>query len=142
MVGVDFSQKMLNRSIEKINRFDNIHIVQADVTVLPFQRNAFDTVTCTHAFYELRGESQHQTLKEIVRVLKPQKPFLMMEHDVPHNFLVKVLFYLRLLSMGTKNAFLFLKHEQRLLRRYFEEVEQITTPSGRSKILICRSSLV
>ena len=46
---------------------------------------SFDAVTCSHAFYELKGETQERTLREILRILKPGKTFLMMEHDVPER---------------------------------------------------------
>jgi ubiquinone/menaquinone biosynthesis C-methylase UbiE len=94
-------------------------------------------VTCTHAFYELKGETQDRALREIVRVLKAGRPFFMMEHDVPRRPLIRALFYVRLFSMGAKRAIYILRHEKRTLERYFESVEKITTPSGRSKIMIC-----
>ena len=61
----------------------------------------------------------------------------MMEHDVPRRPLIRALFYVRLFSMGAKRAIYVLRHEKRTLERYFESVEKITTPSGRSKIMIC-----
>ncbi|MEA3417510.1 MAG: class I SAM-dependent methyltransferase [Thermodesulfobacteriota bacterium] len=83
----------------------NISLVESDVAYLPFKPDEFDAVTCTHAFYELKGETQNRVLREIVRVLKAGKPFIMMEHDVPKNALIRVLFYIRLFSMGAKRAF-------------------------------------
>ncbi|MBW2311395.1 MAG: hypothetical protein JRF35_10030 [Deltaproteobacteria bacterium] len=70
--------------------------------------------------------------------IKPGKPFLMMEHDVPKNVFVRMLFYLRLLSMGPHKASRILRHERELLMGYFHSVEKITTPTGRSKIMVCR----
>ena len=65
---------------------------------------AFDAVTCSHAFYELKGDTQDQALQEIVRVLRPGGNFLMMEHDVPANPFVRALFYLRLTFIGAGQA--------------------------------------
>ena len=138
VAGVDFSIGMLKVGKSKIINHDSIFLVLADVACLPFKNMIFDAVTCSHAFYELKGLTQDYCLYEIVRVLKPGRPFLMMEHDVPKNFLIRMLFYLRLLSMGTKKALEILRHERELLMRYFRSVEKIYTPTGRLKVMICR----
>jgi ubiquinone/menaquinone biosynthesis C-methylase UbiE len=137
VVGADFSTGMLKVGQEKIKMYKNTYVLACDVAYLPFNANVFDAVTCTHAFYELKGETQDRALREIVRVLKAGRPFLMMEHDVPRRPLIRALFYVRLFSMGAKRAIYILRHEKRTLKRYFESVEKITTPSGRSKIMIC-----
>lgn len=137
VVGVDFSRGMLAVNRRKASGFGNIHLVEAEAAALPFIEGSFDAVTCSHAFYELKGKTQGQALREILRVLKPGKAFLMMEHDIPANSLVRALFYLRLLSMGAKRAVAILKHESSLLGSYFRLVERVASPSGRSKILIC-----
>ena len=138
VAGVDFSIGMLKVGKSKIINHDSIFLVLADVACLPFKNMIFDAVTCSHAFYELKGLTQDYCLCEIVRVLKPSRPFLMMEHDVPKNFFVRMLFYLRLLSMGPNKAIEILRHERELLMRYFRSVEKIFTPTGRSKVMICK----
>jgi ubiquinone/menaquinone biosynthesis C-methylase UbiE len=137
VVGVDFSRGMLKVSRDKMKKFVNIHLVEADVGYLPFAAGTFDAVTCSHAFYELKGQTQDRALREILRVLRPKGAFLMMEHDVPLNPFVRALFYLRLASMGAGRAISILRHEQELLRRYFGRVEKVVVPTRRSKILIC-----
>ena len=137
VVGADFSTGMLKVAQEKTKMFENTYVLACDVAYLPFNAKVFDAVTCTHAFYELKGETQDRALREIVRVLKAGRPFFMMEHDVPRRPLIRALFYVRLFSMGAKRAIYVLRHEKRTLERYFESVEKITTPSGRSKIMIC-----
>ena len=141
VVGVDFSIGMLQAGKSKISDDDTIFLVLADVAYLPFKNEAFHAVTCSHAFYELKGETQDNCLQEIGRVLKPGSPFLMMEHDVPKNLFIRMLFYLRLLSMGPKKALEILRHERELLMRYFKSVEKISTPTGRSKIMICKGRI-
>jgi ubiquinone/menaquinone biosynthesis C-methylase UbiE len=138
VVGVDFSIGMLKVGRSKIINHRSIVLVLADVGHLPFKKEVFNAVTCSHAFYELKGETQDSCLKEIRRVLKPGRPFLMMEHDTPQNFFVRMLFYLRLLSMGPKKARAIVRHERKLLMRYFSSVDKMSTPTGRSKIMICR----
>ncbi len=138
VVGVDFSHGMLEKARQKTKDVNHVILVQADAAGLPFRNNTFDVVTYSHAFYELKGETQERALREIVRVLKPEGVFLMMEHDVPTNPLVRALFYLRLASMGTGRAINFLRHEQEILKRYFENVTKVMAPAGRSKVWICR----
>jgi len=138
VVGVDFSRGMLHVNQKKTETYENICLVEADVASLPFPAQSFDAITCSHAFYELKGESQERSLQEILRVLKPGKVFFMMEHDLPEKPLVRAMFYLRLASMGAKSAINILRHEKMMLWRYFRSVEKVITPTGRSKIMICR----
>jgi demethylmenaquinone methyltransferase/2-methoxy-6-polyprenyl-1,4-benzoquinol methylase len=137
VVGVDFSHGMLRVAQEKTRTLDNVSLVEADAACLPFATGSFDAVTCSHAFYELKGEVQERALKEIVRVLKPNGVFLMMEHDIPVNPLVRALFYLRLASMGAGRAVAFLRSEQQVLERCFATVAKAVAPAGRSKIMMC-----
>lgn len=141
VVGVDFSPGMLKMAQKKTSDLTNIRLVQADADSLPFAPETFDAVTCSHAFYELKGETQKRALQEIVRVLKPGGTFLMMEHDVPSNLFVKILFYFRLAFIGSGRAVTFLRHEQKTLEGYFESVEKIVSPAGRSKIMVCRKAM-
>ena len=62
----------------------------------------------------------------------------MMEHDLPEKPWVRAMFYLRLASMGAKRALSILRHEKKMLGRHFRSVEKVLTPTGRSKIIICR----
>jgi hypothetical protein len=61
-----------------------------------------------------------------------------MEHEVPQKLLVRLLFYVRLLSMGLRKALAVLGNEDTLFRRHFHEVERIATDTGRSKIILGR----
>jgi len=139
VVGVDFSFGMLTAAAGKIRSSRRIFLVQADAGRLPFKTYSFDALTCAHAFYELKGDSQQRALAEINRTLKPAKPFLMMEHDIPQKPFIRMLFYLRLLSMGARRALQILKNEQQVLADHFAAVEKILTPTGRSKIYVCRN---
>jgi demethylmenaquinone methyltransferase/2-methoxy-6-polyprenyl-1,4-benzoquinol methylase len=137
VVGLDFSHGMLKVAAEKAKSVTNVFLVEADAGSLPFPNHTFDAITCSHAFYELKGETQSQTLQEIVRTLKPEGLFLMMEHDVPVNRLVRALFYLRLTFIGAGSAFKFLRHEREVLERHFGKVDKLAAPGGRSKVMIC-----
>ena len=137
VIGADFSRGMLEVAKQKVQFSDNVFLVESDVAFLPFKSASFDAVTCSHAFYELKGDVQDQVLKDIVRILKPGKPFLMMEHDLPENKFVRFLLYIRFFSMGAKKAIEILKHEKEMLEKYFHSVKKVETPTGRSKVWIC-----
>jgi ubiquinone/menaquinone biosynthesis C-methylase UbiE len=137
-VGVDFSHGMLNAARKKTRELENVRLVEADAGVLPFPAHTFDAVTCSHAFYELKGETQEKALQEIVRVLKADGVFLMMEHDVPRNGLIRALFYIRLTLIGSGRAIAFLRQEQKVLEQHFRTVDKIAAAAGRSKIMRCR----
>ncbi len=138
-VGLDFSRGMLMVSKGKTGMGSNMCLVQANAAALPFSSRSFDAVTCTHAFYELKGAAQESALLETVRILKPGKVFFMVEHDLPENPFIRTLYYLRLAAMGGKRAIAILRHERNTLERYFRTVERISTPTGKSKILLCRN---
>ncbi|MDY6989962.1 MAG: class I SAM-dependent methyltransferase [Thermodesulfobacteriota bacterium] len=137
VVGIDFSTGMLLKAQPKIQGFSQVRLVKGDAATVPFKASVFDAVTCSYAFYELKGKTQEESLREIVRVLKPGKPFLMMEHDLPRKRLTRILFYVRLLSMGLKKTLEILRHEGDLLRHYFSRVDKVTMPGGRTKIMVC-----
>lgn len=71
VVGLDFSHGMLSVAQEKTRSLANIRLVEGDAGCLPFANGTFEAVTCSHAFYELKGDAQDQALQEIVRVLRP-----------------------------------------------------------------------
>jgi ubiquinone/menaquinone biosynthesis C-methylase UbiE len=137
VIGVDFSRGMLKVASAKTGCFPNIHLVEGDAGDLPFAAESFDAVSCSHAFYELKGETQDSALQEIHRVLKPAGAFLMMEHDVPASAVVRALFYLRLTVVGTGKAVAFLRREQEILKSRFARVEKVVAPGERSKVMVC-----
>lgn len=138
VIGLDFSFGMLSAGRSKVAHQNNIFLIQADVSYLPFRDKIFDSVTCSHAFYELKGETQDRCLQEVLRVLKPGRPFFMMEHDVPKNHFIRMLFYIRLLSMGANKAREILKNENKSLGKYFRSIEVLHTSNARSKVWVCK----
>ncbi len=135
IAGIDFSMGMLKKAKEKI--FFS-YLICGDVEYLPFKENFFEVIFYTYAFYELKAEKVLNTLNEIKRVLVPKGKLYIMEHEVPKNKFIKLLYYLRLASMGLKKARNILSHELEILSQVFTKVEKIVTPSGNSKIIICQ----
>ncbi len=138
VVGVDFSQGMLRRAKEKAQRRNlrNVHFVLADVARLPFTSESFDAVTCSHAMYELDPATRDAALQEAWRVLKPGGRFAMMEHCEPKHPFIRLLYYIRLASMGSPENREFAKDEVPFLARIFRNVEKSLTPTGGSKIIL------
>ena len=107
-IGYDFSHGMLLKAQEK-NTFGRVVFIEGDAAVLPFADNIFSVVTCSHALYELKGETRQKALHEMKRVVRHDGYVLLMEHEIPQHPVVKFLFYLRMLSMGAKDAREFIK---------------------------------
>jgi demethylphylloquinol methyltransferase len=138
VVGLDFSGGMLERARRKTTGTPGVALVRAEAERLPFRAGSFDAVTCSHAFYELKGAAADQALAEVARTLRPGGAFLMMEHEVPEKPLIRLLFHLRLLSMGLRKAREVLGDEEKLFRAHFAMVERVATGSGKSKLILGR----
>lgn len=138
IIGIDFSRGMLKKAKEKIKKKSNIFLIEADVANMPLKKEICDKIICSHAFYELKGMDQRKLLEEVQRVIKPQGCFLIMEHEIPKNLFIKLLFFIRILSMGARTAFTILKNEEALLKNYFGNVSKEHSYSSKSKIYICK----
>jgi ubiquinone/menaquinone biosynthesis C-methylase UbiE len=112
VVGLDFSRGMLREARSKLASYPNVCLIEADVSRLPFKSDVFSGVTCSHAFYELKGDAPVRCLREINRVLKKNEHFLMMEHEIPKNRLIRMLFYVRIFFMGQRKALEILRDEE------------------------------
>jgi demethylphylloquinol methyltransferase len=137
LVGYDFSHGML-RQAQKKHVVPRAVLVEGDASELPFPDDTFDRVTCSHALYELKGQTRERALLEMKRVLHPEGLVLLMEHEVPSHPLVKLLFYLRLFTMGSDDAREFLVGALRSLKKVFPRVAVSHSPSGKSKLMICQ----
>ena len=90
VVGVDFSQKMLEIGKEKIQQRhleNQIELLQGDAAQLPFPNDYFDVVTC--AFGVRNFEDMDNGLSEISRVTKPDGKVCILEFAMPEKFPVK-----------------------------------------------------
>ena len=138
-VGYDFSIGMLRKAREK-NLSEKVNFIMGDAEILPFADDYFDIVCCSHALYELKGQVRKKALLEMKRVVKPGGSVLIMEHELPQKFFIKILFYIRILMMGPSDSMEFLKEGVNPFRDIFTHVTFKHTGSGKSKLFTCLKS--
>ena len=136
IIGYDFSHGMLTRARTK-DGAKRVDFIEGDAAELPFATDSFDVVTCSHALYELKGETRRQALFEMKRVVRPAGRVLLMEHEVPQKPVIKLMFYIRMLSMGSKDAKEFMGNGEHL-QQIFPQVELSHSRTGKSKLMSCR----
>ncbi|MBN8592582.1 MAG: class I SAM-dependent methyltransferase [Anaerolineae bacterium] len=73
ITGIDLSRLMMKRLRAKQDG-EQIHLVEGDITLLPFRDQAFDAVMASHIFHLVPG--WQQALREVTRVLKPGAPLI------------------------------------------------------------------
>ncbi|MFP3870082.1 MAG: class I SAM-dependent methyltransferase [Syntrophobacteria bacterium] len=137
LVGFDFSPGMLSKARER-DIASRVIFIEGDAVELPFADESFAVVTCSHALYELKGEAREKALSEMRRVLHPDGLALLMEHEVPRHPLVRLLFYVRLFFMGSRDAREFLKGGLQPFRKVFSRVSLSHSRSGKSKLISCQ----
>ena len=135
-IGYDFALGMLNKAKEK-DGSGRVRFINGDAARLPFADDCLDVVCCSHALYELKNEVRTAALSEMKRVVKPDGLVLIMEHEVPRKRLIKMLFYIRMLSMGLKDAREFVNQGTLPFKQIFPHVVLAHSQSGKSKLFIC-----
>lgn len=86
ITGIDFSEKMLEKAIQKVTDTPHITLLEMDAQNMTFPDNTFDTVLCSCVFCSVPDPIQG--LKEIRRVCKPEGRIIMLEHMRSHNKMV------------------------------------------------------
>jgi len=79
IVGVDFSEDMLELARNRCHEIDNIELQQGSITQLPFEDNSFDAVSCIQTL--LYVAEVKTALSELYRVLKPGGRVAIIETD-------------------------------------------------------------
>jgi demethylmenaquinone methyltransferase/2-methoxy-6-polyprenyl-1,4-benzoquinol methylase len=137
VVGLDFSRGMLEKAKEKVKKLklDQLYIVQANASQLPFKKSSFHGVTCSHAFYELQGDERTRAIDEVARVLIDSGRFCLMEHAKPKKVFTRLLFYVRIFFLGAKDARKFLREEDSIFGGRFKNITKVVSPTGQSKLI-------
>jgi len=91
VIGIDFSEKMLQIAKEKLVKSGkrNITLRQMDAKNLKFKDNSFDYVVTSCVFCSVPNPMKG--LKEIRRVLKPTGKLIMIEHVLSKNLLIALI---------------------------------------------------
>lgn len=87
IVGLDISEGMLSVARKKVSGkpiYKKIEFVQADSEALPFEDNTFDAITVSFGIRNF--ENLEKGLSEILRVLKKDGIFVVLETSVPVKF--------------------------------------------------------
>jgi demethylmenaquinone methyltransferase/2-methoxy-6-polyprenyl-1,4-benzoquinol methylase len=135
VIGVDFSEGMLEQARRKSVGCSRIHWIQADARALPILSCSVDRVTCSYAMYELSGTARREVLQEATRILKPAGMFLMMEHLPPARLLIRLLYLIRIYLLGSRGVRSFAGSEEKELRRFLFQVETVTSVGGKTKVV-------
>jgi ubiquinone/menaquinone biosynthesis C-methylase UbiE len=137
VVGLDFSQGMIEKARQKAAtlRLNHLHLVQANASRLPFRSDSFHGVTCSHAFYELKGSERAQAIEEVARVLRKKGRFCLMEHAKPEKFIARLLFHIRIFFLGAGDVKEFLEKEESVLSERFKNIATEMSPTGQSKLI-------
>lgn len=137
VIGLDFSWGMLEKAKEKAFRLNlnQLRLVQANASQLPFQNASFHGVTCSHAFYELKEEERAMAIDEVARVLRQKGRFCLMEHAKPERPIPRLFFYIRLLFLGSRDVRKFLSEENSVFGESFKNITKVMSPTGRSKLI-------
>ena len=137
VIGLDFSRGMLDKAKEKISNYkiDQLQLVQAYANQLPFKNYSFHGVTCSHAFYELKGTERKMAIDEVARILKRGGRFYLMEHAKPEKLFPRLLFYIRIFFLGAKDARKFLSEEGSIFGERFKNITKVMSPTGQSKLI-------
>tara|TARA_B100000809_G_scaffold266476_1_gene329401 strand:- start:6675 stop:7412 length:738 start_codon:yes stop_codon:yes gene_type:complete len=87
IVGLDLSEGMLSVARKKVANTvlnDNVEFIKGDSEALPFKDNIFDAITVSFGIRNF--ENLEKGLSEILRVLKPNGLFIILETSVPTKF--------------------------------------------------------
>jgi len=90
VVGLDFSQNMLNVGIDKTKHMPQVQMIQGNAMSLPFPDNSFDFATIGFGLRNV--PDSYQVLSEMHRVLKPGGMIACLETSQPNNLLFKPFF--------------------------------------------------
>jgi len=133
VIGIDFSGGMLREAKRKSVGGSRIQWVQADARALPISSCSVDRATCAYAMYELSGMVRSDVLLEVLRILKPEGKFVMMEHLPPTRALVKLLYLIRIYVLGSRGVRSFVGAEEEELRRVLVRVGTVMSEGGKTK---------
>ena len=93
LTATDFSQKMLKKTVTKLQQFNNVEIKSLDMTQIDYPDNSFDKVVAGNVIHLLDNPSV--VISELVRVCKPNgkvviPTYINIYDNGKESFLVKI----------------------------------------------------
>jgi ubiquinone/menaquinone biosynthesis C-methylase UbiE len=135
VIGIDFSEGMLQKAARKSKGRPAPFWIHADVCALPVRSSSIDRATCSYAMYELSGIVRSDLLREVVRILKPGGMFLMMEHLPPRQLFLRLLYFIRIYLLGSRDVRGFAGSEEKDLCRFLVRVGTAISPGGKTTVV-------
>lgn len=139
ITGLDIDPKILKIAAQKTKDIQNIKLVKASATELPFKDNSFDLVTSTLAFHHLDLKQKQKAFSEIKRILKPGGSFWLYDFSKPSSITGKILasFYKHLEeiedNVNGKLLSLFKENHFQNINTHFSNYGLISLISGHKK---------
>lgn len=125
ITGIDFSEKMLERAIQKTKGIENITLIEMDAQEMNFADDTFDTVVTSCVFCSVPDPVKG--LKEIRRVCKAGGKIVMLEHmRSHHNFVGQFMDMVNFIPLHIWGANINRKTMVNLLKAGFKEEDIIT----------------
>lgn len=92
VIGIDIDPEILKIAEDKVKKLGlNLLLELCSSTELIFSNESFDRVLSSMAIHHLNQEQKIKTFKEVLRVLKPQGEFYIMDFNKPHNIIMYIL---------------------------------------------------
>ena len=122
IIGIDFSEKMLEKANKMINGKENIKLIEMDAQKMSFADDTFDTVITSCVFCSVPDPVEG--LKEIRRVCKPDGKIIMLEHmRSQHNIVGNFMDIMNFIPLYTWGANINRDTIANILRAGFKEEE-------------------
>jgi hypothetical protein len=72
---------------------------------------------------------------EVARILTKDGRFCLMEHAKPEKAFARLLFYIRIFFLGSKDTRKFLMEEGSIFGESFKNITKMMSPTGQSKLI-------
>ncbi len=113
IVGLDYSDDMLEKAKIRFKNINNIKLIQGDVEDLRFEDNSFDIVLSMNGFHVF--SDKQKAFSEVLRVLKPDGKFIGCFYIQKEKLLTDIVVNMVLKKMGCKNAMIWFNCENKRL---------------------------
>ncbi len=136
VTGIDLSFAMLGVASRK-NKYANAKFALADATNLPFKDGSFDVSSVSFALHDMPRSIREKTLKEMVRVTKPEGLIIIVDYALPENRISRFLAYhfIRIYEKEYYSEFIKSDFEALLRKSGIEIKEKLPVLFGIGRIL-------